>query len=195
MSLLLKCGANVYARDKVRKQTALHYAALNGHVTVMEALIAAGADINDVDSSLFTVLHLAAMRNMHECMAFLVNEELIKAVNSHEETALHVAAYRGSVEAATVLLTHSKRGINGKNDIGDTPLHKAAANGQLAMVKALTSYPECRHTNNNLKRCRTAIEIAAHRGYPDVVEYLNEYFKTRKKSSVVAGEKKCGDCG
>ena len=46
MNVLLEHGANVNAKEKVREQTALMWAAAQGHTEVVRVLIRAGADIN-----------------------------------------------------------------------------------------------------------------------------------------------------
>lgn len=71
---LLAGGADLHAHDTLQGRTALHQAAAEGHAPVVQALLAAGAEVNEGDSSGQTPL-LCASVNGHG----LVAQELLAA--------------------------------------------------------------------------------------------------------------------
>jgi len=68
---LLKRGADPLARDSAGT-TALHYAAMGGHVSVLQVLVAKGLDVNIRDSASQTPLHFAAVSNNSEGARYLL---------------------------------------------------------------------------------------------------------------------------
>jgi hypothetical protein len=64
--VLIENGADVNAVDK-DKWAALHLAAQNGHVDVVNVLIQSGADVNAVTKKKLTALHLAAREGHKRC--------------------------------------------------------------------------------------------------------------------------------
>ena len=61
--MLIQNGADVNAAE-LRIQTALHGAALNGHVEIVKALLQNGANVNDATFGKQTPLHLARRMDM-----------------------------------------------------------------------------------------------------------------------------------
>jgi len=71
---LLEHGAKVNHKDEVGR-TALHYAAMNSGMDVMNLLISYGADVNAKEEFQITPLHRAAMLNNIEATKALVEHE------------------------------------------------------------------------------------------------------------------------
>jgi len=72
--------------------TALHNAAIEGHVDVMEVLLAAGASINSVDEDGWTPLHAAASGGSLASVDFLLKHGAnYQAANIDDETPYDVA--------------------------------------------------------------------------------------------------------
>ena len=100
VELLVQAGADMNAGltknypNFSKGATALHFAAMNGNAEVQTALIKAGANVNAVDHTGFTPLHLAASRDL--AMA----DELIRAGAELE------AKTRQGVVAKTLLEEH-----------------------------------------------------------------------------------------
>ena len=72
VSLLLSRGAHVDAKDERRGQTALMWAAAEGHAPVVRALLAAGADVHTHLSSGFTPLLFAVREGRLDVVRALV---------------------------------------------------------------------------------------------------------------------------
>ena len=136
----LAAGADLMARDFV-KRIPLHKAAeYNDNPAVIEALIKAGADLAALTNNKRTPLHLAAAYNENPA----VTEALIKAgadlaaLTNSKRTPLHYAA--GSNENPAVIEALIKAGadLRARDKFKDTPLHDAARRNQNpAVVKAL----------------------------------------------------------
>ncbi|WP_353288877.1 ankyrin repeat domain-containing protein [Wolbachia endosymbiont (group A) of Pogonocherus hispidulus] len=97
---------------------------------------------------------------------------------TNESNPLHLLAKNGSCEAVKAILTHVEKCHSGKlrevvnieNNQGQTPLHIAAENGWLNIVKYLIS--KGANTNAKDKYGRTPLHIAAKNGEFDMVKYL-----------------------
>ena len=63
MKQLISAGANVNAVEPVKGQTALMWAAAEGHSDVVQALIAGGADVQAKSKAGFNALVFAAIKN------------------------------------------------------------------------------------------------------------------------------------
>jgi ankyrin repeat protein len=117
--VLLTHGADVHAKEPRREQTAIMWAAAEGHVQVIEALIEAGADFKTPLDSGFTPL------------LFAVRQDRIPAVKALLEAGADVN------EVVTVKtnpkLPEGERPLRS----GTTPLHVAIANGHLELAAEL----------------------------------------------------------
>ena len=124
VSPLLAGGADVNAAEPTRGQTALMWAAWEGHTGVVRALIAHGAAVDARTTTGYTALLLAAREGDRE-----TTEALLDAgadVNADAEdgtTALVVATIRRHLAYAEFLLD---RGADPDLGPGFTPLHWAA---------------------------------------------------------------------
>ena len=99
---------------------------------------------------------------------------LLKAAFSEKAdgvTALHVAAALGEVEAARMLLDAGDD-VNAEDAAHGIALHYAVRRGQTAMVALLLE----RGSDDSLrKKWRTPMELAAKRGFVDIVRLLVEH--------------------
>ena len=137
---LLTHGANVHAKEPRRGQDAMSWAAAEGNVEVIEALIEAGANFKTPLDSGFTPLLLAVRSDRIPAVKALlkhgadVNEAVkVKASPKLPETErplrngitpLHLAISNGHLELAAVLLD---AGADPNSDLqGFTPLHMLA---------------------------------------------------------------------
>lgn len=122
-------------KDPDFERTALHYAAMKGHITAITDLIKKGANKNATDGEGNTALHLAALFNQPASVrALLSNDADINAQQRTETIPLdkdplpkpiHSAAFKGNDRAIEVFLEF-KQDINTPDALGATPLHYAA---------------------------------------------------------------------
>lgn len=87
------------------QRTAMHYAAMNGNLTIIAILIKASAKLDAKDKLGNTPLHLAADRNQTEAAQLLLDVGApVDAENKNGMTPLMVAAGRGNIEVVQALL-------------------------------------------------------------------------------------------
>lgn len=121
--------------------TPLGLAAFFGHAETVEALLAAGADVNltSRESMKMPPLGSAMAVERNDIARTLIEHGANvngKAVN--DLTALHTAAARGNLEAAKLLLAHGAD-INASTTDGKTPLDYARERNHPEMVEFLQS--------------------------------------------------------
>lgn len=86
-------------------RTGLHYAAMNGNITIIAILIKASAKLDPKDNLGNTPLHLAADRNQVEAARLLIDVGApIDAENKSGMTPLMIAANRGNLDVVQALL-------------------------------------------------------------------------------------------
>ncbi len=117
-------------------------------------------------------LHYAALSGMHDIATFLIVEHS-QDVNARglslDETPLHVAARRGDVEVARVLLEHGAD-REARDNVDYSPLERASLEGHVELVQILLEYgadADARDTEG----C-TPLYLASSWGKPAVVRAL-----------------------
>ncbi|CAA2998422.1 ankyrin repeat, PH and SEC7 domain containing secG-like [Olea europaea subsp. europaea] len=145
-----------------QNQTALHVAAIRGHVEALQFLLSIGSDPDITDSNGWTPLHFAAHEGSVEAVEFLLNHSfLAKYVLTKEgKTAFSLAVDKGNLHlydmlhlgdmlhrAARIDDIHTMKSclaqggnVNGRDQYGWTPLHRAAFKGHIESVKLLVSH-------------------------------------------------------
>lgn len=132
-------------------KTALHCAAREGHVEVVRALIAAGANINAAQTDTnswngMTALHWAAAQGHLELACLLlakdgidVNAEQTDASGCTGMTALHWAAFSGHVDVVRALIA-ANANIHAVTANGITPIVAAFEQGRHRIVALLQQH-------------------------------------------------------
>lgn len=161
--ILLKAGADPNMKDEFG-YTPLHSAALHGHLEFVKLLLDHGASKDVVNKSGETPARLAKgklkelfgpepeedyslqaqARRILDEMADLPDFDNIELLNVNSrgtlgDTPLHVAAVRGDIACARVLL-EAGANPNIKGEYGYTPLHNAATHGHLGLAKLLIEH-------------------------------------------------------
>ncbi|KAJ5738028.1 hypothetical protein N7493_001183 [Penicillium malachiteum] len=176
LSILLKAGADVDA--KFNGQTALQAAAEGGHLKVLQALLAAKADVNIAPTSNNgrTALQAAAEGGHLEVVqALLAAKADINAAPAEFDgrTALQAAAEGGHLEVVQALLV-AKADINAApaSNNGRTALQAAAEGGHLEVVQALLVAKADINAAPASNNGRTALQAAAEGGHLEVLQAL-----------------------
>ena len=127
---LIADGADVRA-EAILDTTPLDWAAFGNATHALVALIAAGAEINEKP------LYWAVAGNAADAAETLIaNGADFRAKIDHEDTVLHIAAYRDARDAADVLIA-SGADVHAKNEDGNTPLHVAAGKNAIDVANVL----------------------------------------------------------
>jgi len=138
LQALLEAGADPNAKNSETGRTALHGAVEGGHLGVVKALIAAGANINQSGNDGQTPLQLAAIHGKVEVLQALLQGKVnLNARNSRTgRTALHGAVEGGHLEFIKARIAAGAN-INQTDNDGNTPLQLAAIHGKVEVLKAL----------------------------------------------------------
>ncbi|XP_055385492.1 ankyrin repeat and sterile alpha motif domain-containing protein 1B-like isoform X2 [Condylostylus longicornis] len=141
----LRRGPGVNVQDS-NGYSALHHAALNGHIDIVKLLLAHDASANLPDSRGSSPLHLAGWAGHQEIVKIFLthpyNPANVNLQTIEKETPLHCAAQYGHTGALTTLLAHGGD-PNMTNCRNETPLDLAAQYGRLQAVQMLIrAHPE-----------------------------------------------------
>jgi len=157
----------------VRQLQPLHHAALVGDLAQVQALVAAGADVNAKNERGFTPVLCACVGGRCDIIRFLVNQAGadIHAANTRGVTPLLAAARWGHTDAVDLLFLCGADADAARADAqGTTPLHEAAAGGHLAMAVKLCGLGA--PVNCVTAQGVTPLNLAAERGYVELAQYL-----------------------
>jgi len=177
IQLLLKSDAATLIDIKdLMKRTPLSHACEMGHVKVIEALIANGADVNDAqDQGGLSLLHWAAIGGHADVCQLLINVGMdVDSRDISERTALHYAAYGGYVNCMLVLL-ENKAECSSQDREGVTSLHWACSKGHMDAVKLLIQYSALINTMEHTEDRYTPLDYALMGEYFEVCQFLIEH--------------------
>lgn len=137
VKLFLEKGAAIDEKDHYF-QTALYLALENGNDAVARVLIRKGANVKAANVTGETPLHLAACRGEVEFVDLFLSKGADKNVQDNSgNTPMNFAAANGHIQVVNRLI-----GISGDVNLGksSTPLHQAAANLKLDVLKTLLKH-------------------------------------------------------
>jgi palmitoyltransferase len=151
--------------------TALHYAASNGNIKIVELLKKYGARIESVTKIGKNILHISAESNQPSMLIYtIVNEPLdIFSVDENGSTPLHWACYSGAEESVKYLLS-LKANINALDREKYTPLHLAVTNNKEKIVRLLLQNGADKNIVN--EKNELPIDIARKRNYTSIINLL-----------------------
>lgn len=165
--------------------TALHWAAVNGQVHAIRALVALGADKEAKTCPETMPLHYAAREGHVEAIKVLVQlgaDQEAKAAN--EGAPLHLEADRGHVAAIRVLVQLGED-KEAKSHAGLTPLHVAALMGQPEAIRMLVELGA--ELEPKAVYGETPLQLSIRRGHPQAERVLMEP-RTRNVTAQCAPE-------
>lgn len=179
-ALLAAPGVDVDART-LNGDTALIWAAYNGHVDVVRALVSANVDVNsrNTGTTQSTPLILAAREGHAKIVAILLATRGIDVniLDAHVDNALIWAACNGHAVVVSALLETGGIRVNQINELGFTALTLAAKRAHTAVVAALLKAPSI---DPNVKDSAgdTALTLAARSNHGATVLALLENANT-----------------
>ncbi|KAG7470029.1 hypothetical protein MATL_G00135180 [Megalops atlanticus] len=153
--------------------TALHAAALSGHVSTVRLLLERGAMVDSLDVMKHTPLFRACEMGHRDVILTLIKGEArVDLVDLDGHTALHWAALGGNAEVCQILM---ENGItpNVQDLAGRTPLQCAAYGGYINCMAVLMENRA--DPNIQDKEGRTALHWSCNNGYLDAVKLLLGY--------------------
>ena len=122
---LLKAGADQHLSDQIG--TALTYAAVSGHLNVVDCLLQAGSNIEEPAGNGSTPLKKAAYGGFTDLVEYLLSRGAkVNATDKHGRTALMEAAYKGHTQVVELLL-RSKASVDLVDDKGEKAFDIAIA--------------------------------------------------------------------
>jgi len=145
----------------------------NDRMDDLEKLLGKGADPNAREEYRRTPLELAVLRGNLPAAILLIGAGAGRDMAYEDGSLLHVAAARGHVKMAQLLLEKFPDLAEEEDSAGNTPLHLAAQAGHAEMVTFLidAGFDPARKNAGN----RTALYLAQVKAHPDVIEILEAY--------------------
>lgn len=141
---LIRNRADIEVRTP-EKLSALIFASKEGHMQVVQALLADGAHPNPPDNSTHTAIRAASLFGHGSIVQTLLRATADpNHTSAHGKTALMGACMRGHAEVASVLVAAGAH-ANAANSFGETALTLAEANGHHECKRRLL--PHLVHTN------------------------------------------------
>lgn len=132
-------SAGILSSD-IRGLSALHYAARNGHTSVMASILLHGLEIDIMDNNKTTPLMLAAGAGKIGAVELCIQSGAsVNAINTYGDSALQLSCLRGHADI-TELLLHCNADLTVTGMNGRTPLGAAADKGHWACVEVLVAY-------------------------------------------------------
>uniref|UniRef100_A0A915EJ02 Uncharacterized protein n=1 Tax=Ditylenchus dipsaci TaxID=166011 RepID=A0A915EJ02_9BILA len=156
--------------------TPLFYASTFGHYECAKLLLENGADANHMDKRLRTAAHCAAAKGQLHILKLLKQYGAsFELQNYRGDLAFHEAVQTGSKELVEWLLTIEPKFIKATNFYGRTPLHLAAASGNMELVVLLcTRGSEINPLMLYKNQMYTPLDLAKRREHELVVDYLSQ---------------------
>ena len=156
--------------DNVWQRHAVHYAALRGHVDIVQKLIKSGVDINTRDADNRTPLHWAATSGWVNVAEFLIaNGASVNIVQKDGFSALHAATCLGHMHMCRYLLAEGSE-VNRTDRDGWSPLHMATCYGHPDVVQLFLSSGA--KVNQKTRDEETALHIAVDPANLDIIGEL-----------------------
>lgn len=185
--LLLEFGART---DVVKGDSLppLHRAIERDHLSVAEALIQHGADIEARDRSGRGLISYAANRGRNKHLMLLLHSGAsVNALDSNGQSVLHHLAsdtrepFKWNDETISILLG-ADINLDLKDKSGRTVLHWTAVTGKLSLARLLLSKSSAT-VSVLAHRGKTALHLAAERGHSDIVSLLLDHGAVREATS------------
>ncbi|EHB02278.1 Inversin [Heterocephalus glaber] len=170
--LSLKSDIDINMADKYGG-TALHAAALSGHVTTVKLLLENDAQVDATDVMKHTPLFRACEMGHKDVIQTLIKGGArVDLVDQDGHSLLHWAALGGNAEVCQILI-ENKINPNVQDYAGRTPLQCAAYGGYISCMAVLME----NNADPNIqdKEGRTALHWSCNNGYLDAIKLLLDF--------------------
>ncbi|KAL5094950.1 hypothetical protein Trisim1_003557 [Trichoderma cf. simile WF8] len=177
---LIAAAEDVNLEARARNSfTPLLLAADCGHLVILKHLLGRGAEMNVRALNDMTPLHLAAEKGHVALAEFLIqNGAEIDYLGNAASRPLHLAAEAGHLALVKMLLQY-KANIQGQVGGSRTPLFFASAAGNVETVRCLVNHGA--RPNQEDSKGQTGLNVAAQRGYRQIIDILLEAVASNKK--------------
>lgn len=179
LDLLFRLGASAILEKEVGGCTALYLACCNGHLPVIDYVLAKGADIDTRGPRGSTLLHAAVSRRQNNVLTYFFERGVTVSgyCNDAGLTSFYCAAKTGNTQAAAILLQYDAY-IDETDMQGWTALHWAALEGAIDTVKFLVRNGAA--VNALTRHGDTPLHLAASVNQEIVATYLMRQGADRK---------------
>ena len=173
ITMLADAGVDLDAKDQRTGSSAIEAAAMNGHESAIRALLQEGASLR-LDDGVDNGPFLLAAKGGHVKVLELLTE-FFRSVNyrltSSGQTALHLAAAGGHVDAIRWLVGHGAE-VNKTDFRHERPLHLAVKLGDKSAVRVLLEIGA--KVGQSFPNHNSVLEIAVENGTTGILEMLLE---------------------
>ncbi len=166
---LIAKRAAVDARDRDGNYP-LHLAAISGNVATFQLLLTSGANPLWINSNNETILHIACANGKWDIVRALPEENLKTLLGMKDEWGkepLHIAATYDKDGTTVQYFLQLGGDPNAQDQVGDTPVHKAANSGLVAAFKQLQAGGA--HLDIPNAKGRLPFDIAVYKGHDAVI--------------------------
>ena len=162
---------DIQPRDK-NGAMPLHYAALNGHLEICEAIITKIEDKNPRDNFGFTPLHFAAYQGHLEILQTIIRQVEDKNPKCKRgNTPLHYATIQDRLQTFEEIMSVIEN-KHPRNNIQVTPFHVAANLGHFEICKYILEHAEDKNPIWHIGV--TALHLAAFSGHQIICNLIRE---------------------
>lgn len=157
-------------KDTGEQGTALHEAALCGHVSVIEVLLKYNANVRATTTKNWTPLHASSWTGQLECVKLLLEKGADENAMTHFGwVPFHCAASRGKTDVVELYLQLGMP-VETTTAKQKTALHLAAYGGMADTVRMLCIYGA--NVNHQSYKGETPLHLATRHVKPEIVELL-----------------------
>uniref|UniRef100_A0A4W4FUM3 Serine/threonine-protein kinase TNNI3K n=1 Tax=Electrophorus electricus TaxID=8005 RepID=A0A4W4FUM3_ELEEL len=149
--------------------TALHLAAYKGNAELVTALLHGGADIQQVGYGALTALHIATIAGHDEVRPQILTQPAAVDLDSF---ACTFSPLFTRCKQVCKLLLRFGADVNVSGEVGDRPLHLAAAKGFLGIIRLLMEEAEKTDVNAQDNEDHVPLHFCARFGHQEVVRFL-----------------------
>jgi ankyrin repeat protein len=168
---LIERGLDIEAKSSSGR-TPLQLAVSEGHITVVNILLANGAKVDDGDNGSQMLLQECARSADRSMAEFLLKVGADAAAKGKDgKAAIHTAAEVGNIPVLELLLSQKNIDIDEEDNEGATALHYAAENGHHAAVELLVANGADIESRRRRDK-RTALHQAAENDKLSIVRVL-----------------------